>query len=231
MRPADARKKLKAVQRALRKDFGPRVFKPGGSAVGVLVGTILSQNTSGSNSGEGYRRLRRRFRSWSAAADAPVGQIERCIRVSGLSRIKAGRIRRILRQIRDRSRSRRPSLAFLRDWPDDKAYEYLLGFDGVGPKTAACVLMFAFGKKVFPVDTHIRRIASRLAVIPLTMVPERAQEALAPLISPADRYALHVLLIAHGRAVCRARSPRCGDCSLLPLCPYGKRKAKARASQ
>lgn len=231
MRPSAARGKLRRVLRHLELDFGPRRHRPGRSAAGVLVATILSQNTSGANSGAGFRQLWRRFRSWSAVANAPTGEIERCIRVSGLSRIKAPRIRRILREVRDRGSTGRPSLEFLRDWPDAKAYEYLLGFDGVGPKTAACVLMFAFDKKVFPVDTHVRRIAIRLAVIEEGTSAERAQELLTPLIAPADRYATHVLLIAHGRALCRAASPRCRECSLLAMCPHGKARLGSAPAQ
>ena len=224
MSPAEARRKLKRVLGLLAKDFGPRQRGSSGSAVGELVGTILSQNTTGTNAGAGFRRLWRRFRSWPAVANAPVGEIERCIRVCGLSRVKAPRIKGILQQIRNRPEAGgRVGLEFLRDWPDRKAYDWLLAFDGVGPKTAACVLMFAFGKKLFPVDTHIHRIAIRLGVIPPGTSAEVAQGLLTRWIAPKDRYAMHVLLIAHGRAVCRARNPRCGSCSLLRLCPYGRR--------
>ena len=228
MRPADARRKLRRVRDLLVGDFGPRKYRPGGSAVGELVGTILSQNTTSANAGAGFRQLWRRFRSWAAVANAPVGEIERCIRVCGLSRIKAPRIKRMLQQIRARPQAAgRVSLEFLRLWPDGKAYRYMLAFEGVGPKTAACVLMFAFGKKLFPVDTHIRRIAARLGLIPPETPAERAQEILTPWIAPKDRYGLHVLLIAHGRGVCRARGPRCGFCSLLRLCPHGRGVVKA----
>ena len=117
---------------------------------------------------------------------------------------------------------RRLSLEFLRDWPDQRAYEYLLGFDGVGPKTAACVLLFAFGKAVFPVDTHIHRIAIRLGILGQRASAEAAQDILTPLLRPADCYAMHLLLIAHGRQTCKARNPRCPDCCLLDLCPFGR---------
>ncbi len=222
MRPGLARRKLARALALLRREYGRRKWAPGRSAVGVLVGTVLSQNTSAANSSAGFRRLWRRFRSWSAVADAPVGEIERCIRVSGLSRAKAPRIRQILRQVRALARGRRVSLEFLRRWPDERAYRYLLGFDGVGPKTAACVLVFAFGKKLFPADTHVVRIALRLGVLPAGTGAGHAQEILTPLIPPAGRYEMHVLLIAHGRGTCRARGARCGFCPLLRLCPHGR---------
>ncbi len=186
----------------------------------MLVGTILSQNTSGANSSAGYRALRERFATWEQVADAPVRQIERCIRVSGLSRIKAPRIRAILRAVRaDRGRV---DLEFLGSLPPQEGSAYLMQFTGIGPKTAWCVLLFAFGMAVFPVDTHIRRIACRLGLIGPKTTAEGACEILTPLIRPADRYALHLLLVAHGRTICLARRPRCDHCRLLQLCPHGQ---------
>ena len=186
----------------------------------VLIGTILSQNTSGANSSAGFQKLKDRFGTWEAAADARAGAIERCIRVSGLSRIKAPRIRKILRQIRsDRGRI---DLDFLARTDAREAYEYLIGFDGVGPKTALCVLMFSFGMPVFPVDTHIFRIAGRLGLLPDGTPAQRAHEVLTSVIAPADRYEMHLLLIAHGRTTCRARSPACRRCALLGLCKFGR---------
>lgn len=223
MRPSRARARLTGALALLRREYGPRQYRRSGSAVGELIGTILSQNTSGANASAGFRRLWRRFRSFSAIANAPVGEIEKCIRVSGLSRVKAPRIRKILRQIRDRGGGRRVSLEFLADMPVAQASRYLLQFDGVGPKTAACVLMFAFGRKVFPVDTHILRIGLRLGVLAAGASAERAQEILTPLIRPAARYEMHVLLIAHGRRTCRARNPHCDLCPLLSMCPHGRR--------
>jgi len=222
MRPSDARRRLARVLVLLRERYGPRRPRRHGSAVRQLVGTILSQNTTGANASAGLRRLWRRFRSWRAVADAPVAEIEKCIRVCGLSRIKAPRIKRILQQVRRSGDGRAVSLEFLGDMPVERATEYLLAFDGVGPKTAACVLMFAFHKPVFPVDTHVRRIAERLGLIPAGTSPERAQELLTPLIAPSDRYEMHVLLIAHGRQICRARNPGCAECPLLRMCPFGR---------
>ena len=223
MTASATRARLRRVLRRLERHFGPRAWKPAGPAVGELIGTILSQNTTGANAAAGLRRLWRRFRSFSAMADAPESEIEKCIRVCGLSRIKAPRIRRILRRIRDDRPGHGVSLEFLKTWPTEKAYRYLLGFDGVGPKTAACVLLFAFGREVFPVDTHVHRIATRLGVLDRRASPEEAQEILTPLIAPKDRYAMHVLLVAHGRAICKARNPACGRCPLLRLCPHGQR--------
>jgi endonuclease-3 len=217
---SEARRYFRRVLRRLRRAHGEAVPPRRRRAVDTLVGTILSQNTSGANSSAGFRRLKNRFESWDAAAAAPVRAIERCIRVSGLSRIKAPRIRNILRQIRsDRGRI---DLEFLAEADPAEAFKYLTRFEGVGPKTALCVLLFAFEMPVFPVDTHIFRIARRLGVLPDGTPAHRAHEALTPRIAPGDRYALHVLLIAHGRAICRARNPQCDRCALRDLCAFGQ---------
>jgi endonuclease-3 len=211
---------MQRILRRLRTAYGRRQWKCWGKGVDVLVGTILSQNTSNANSGAGYRQLRRRFKSWNAVAAAPVAEVERHIRVSGLSNQKAPRIQNILRGIKADRRT--IDLQFLADFDEQRAYEYLTNFNGVGPKTANCVLLFAFGKGVFPVDTHIHRIARRLKLIGPTATAEQAHELLKPMIAPRDRYEMHVLLIEHGRKTCRAINPKCGECVLLDLCPFGR---------
>jgi endonuclease-3 len=219
--------KLTHVLTRLRRAYGPQPWRCWGTGVDVLVDTILSQNTSAKNSDAGYRQLRRRFRSWNRVADAPVEEVERHIRVSGLSNTKAPRIQAILRQIKsDRGRM---DLQFLSEMDEQAAYDYLTKFKGVGPKTANCVLLFAFGHAVFPVDTHIHRIARRLKLIPVRASAERAHNLLKPMIRPRDRYEMHVLLIEHGRKTCRAINPKCDECVLLKLCPYGQQRASARS--
>jgi endonuclease-3 len=219
---------LKRILRLLERRYGPRPLKCWGKGVAVLVDTILSQNTSNANSDAGYKRLRRRFRSWNQLASAPVEEVEKCIRISGLSRIKAPRIQQILSQIKtDRGKI---DLQFLSDMDEKAACDYLTRFKGVGPKTAACTLLFAFGKAVFPVDTHIHRIARRLELVPARSSAEQTQEALTSVIVPKDRYAMHVLLIEHGRKTCRAINPACDDCVLLKLCPAGQTRMRARES-
>src|SRR5687767_12962407 len=212
------------ILKRLRRAYGPRPWRCWGKGVDVLVDTILSQNTSAKNSDAGYRQLRRRFRSWNQVADAPTADVERHIRVSGLSNIKAPRIQGILQQIKsDRGRI---DLQFLSELDEQAAYEYLTRFKGVGPKTANCVLLFAFGHSVFPVDTHIHRIARRLGLIGPKVTAEQAHELLKPMIRPPDRYEMHVLLIEHGRRTCRAINPLCGECALVRTCPYGMQRTR-----
>lgn len=209
----------------LRAAYGPRPWTCWGDGVSVLVDTILSQNTSNANSDAGYRQLRRRFRSWKQVAEAPVGEVERHIRVCGLSNLKAPRIQAILRQIK--AERGKYDLQHLADLDDEPALAALTRFKGVGPKTAHCVLLFAFGKAVFPVDTHIHRIARRLGLIGPRDTAEQAHDLLKPMIPPEDRYEMHVLLITHGRRTCRAANPRCEGCALLRMCPTGRERVKS----
>ena len=219
-----SQKKTKRILALLTSAYGPRQWKCWGRGVDVLVDTILSQNTSDKNSTAGFKQLRRRFRSWNQVADADVNEVERHIRVSGLSKQKAPRIQAILRQIR--TEYGKIDLQFLQKLSEQKAYEYLTNFKGVGPKTANCVLLFAFGYGVFPVDTHIHRIARRLELIGARATAEQAHELLQPMIAPRDRYSLHVLLIEHGRKTCKALNPKCQVCVLKRMCPYGQNRLR-----
>ena len=214
------RRSIKRALKRLEHAYGRREWVCWGKGVDVLVGTILSQNTSRANSQAGYKQLRREFRSWNQAADAPVEQVERCIRISGLSKIKAPRIQKILRELRDRHG--RISLEYLRHMNPEDAYAELTRFHGVGAKTASCVLLFAYNLPIFPVDTHIRRIAERLGWVSKGTSADDVQRELTPLIAPEDNYSLHILLVEHGRQTCKARNPKCDWCDLLSLCPFGQ---------
>lgn len=98
-------------------------------------------------------------------------------------------------------------------------YDLLVALPGVGPKTAACVLLFSLGKPYFPVDTHVHRIALRLGLVPPGTDAVRTQVALQAAIAPEEMYAVHMNLIRHGRAVCDAQRPECEECVLAPRCP------------
>lgn len=223
------RGRFTSVLAPLRRRYGRRDWTCWGDGISVLVETILSQNTSNANSQAGFKRLWRAYRSWNKVAHAPVEDVERCIRISGLSRQKAPRIQYILREIR--RRHRKMSLQFLAEMTEQEAFDYLTAFKGIGPKTANCVLLFAFGKAVFPVDTHIHRIAIRLGVIPKNSTAEQAHDLLKPMVRPKDRYEMHVLLIEHGRKTCKAARPLCGECVLLWKCDFGKTHARQQLGE
>ena len=203
--------------RALQDEYGPRSWESRGRAVDVLVETVLSQNTSDVNSHRAFESLLSRFGSLEAAVSAGAAEIEEAISNAGLSRIKSARIKEMLvRLVRENGSL---DLSFLSAMDLEDARQYLTSFRGVGQKTASCVLLFALGRPALPVDTHVHRVARRLGLIGQAVTAEAAQAALEELVPPSDRYEFHLHLIEHGRTVCHARRPRCGDCVLNGLCP------------
>jgi endonuclease III len=211
-----------AVAERLRRTYGRVSREPSGRPVEGLIATVLSQNTSDVNSGRAFDALMKRFRTPERIAAADAGEIEEAIRVGGLARTKSVRIKKVLGEIRRREGTL--SLDRLRTLPTDEALGELMSLEGVGAKTAHCVLLFDLGVPVFPVDTHVLRITTRLGWIDAGTSLEKAHRLLAPRVAPDDALDLHVLLIRHGREVCRPR-PRCGICSLENLCGFdGKTK-------
>ena len=224
--PAEA--DIRIVHRRLRASQGPFVAKPGLPVIDELVATVLSQHTSDVNSERAFAQLKDRFPSWEQVADAPVDDVARAIRPGGIENQKARRIQQILTAIEEREGS--IDLARLDACDDATVESYLRALPGVGPKTAACVLVFSMGRPAFPVDTHVHRIARRLGWIPATATADRAYQLLAPLVPAAIRYDLHVAMITHGRTVCRAQRPSCGTCAVRDLCPFPDAGAGASRS-
>lgn len=220
--PPSAR--LPLILRQLNRTYGRPSRARGGSPLDSLIGTILSQNTTDVNSGRAFGQLKSRFPNWEAVLQARASRIATAIRSGGLADIKSRRIKRILREIqRDRGRL---DLSFLRHMPIPQSRDYLTALPGVGPKTAACVLLFSLHRPVFPVDTHVLRVSKRLGLIPPKTTMERAHEIYALLLDSdgASRdydsvLALHLGLVRHGRETCLARRPRCEVCALFELCP------------
>ncbi len=217
MAPA-LRRRLRAVAARLARAYGaapaPRHLPP----IDELVLTVLSQNTSDVNRDRAYADLRRALPRWSDVAAAPSRGVARAIRRGGLGVTKAPRIRAALRSLRasgvdlDHPRA-------LAAMADDALWELLVDLPGVGPKTAACVLLFSLDRPFFPVDTHVHRVSTRLGLVGERATAIQAQELLQEAV-PADLvYPLHMGLIRHGRAVCVARRPLCSECVLAELCP------------
>jgi len=215
------------VVRRLSPLYGEPVWRPHGDPMSELVLTILSQNTSDSNSGRAFMRLRQRFPTWEALRDAPIAEIEQAIAVGGLARIKAPRIKAALEAVHEKRGSF--DLEFLRDLRLDEAKAWLRELKGVGPKTAACVLMFALGRPALPVDTHVHRVAQRLGFVPAKATAEQAHGVLEGMLAEDEKYAFHISLIKHGRRLCRAQRPLCGECPLLDGCPAGQTLGADRA--
>jgi len=208
---------IEEIIELLEQEYGPRKWQPERDPIDVLIGTILSQNTSDANSGRAFASLKASFDSWEAVASAPAEHIARVIQSGGLSQIKAVRIKQVLEQIE--KEQGRISLDFLKAMNMAEAEDYLMRLPGVGHKTARCVLLFSLGKPSLPVDTHVFRVAKRLGLIDSRASIEKAHSLLQEQIPPSNVYEFHIHMIEHGRRVCHARQPRCNRCILRSACP------------
>lgn len=183
-----------------------------------LISTILSQNTNDNNRDKAFAALTARFPTWEAVRDASLTDVQDAIRPAGLANQKGARIQQVLREITAQRGAL--TLDFLKDLPDQEAFDWLMQFKGVGPKTATIVLQFSLGKPAFPVDTHVYRVSGRLGLRPENMTVEQAHPHLASLLPPETYYAAHLNLIRLGREICGARNPRCPVCPLQDVCAY-----------
>ena len=216
------RRRLRTIRDRLRREYGRPVLRAHRAPIDELILTVLSQNTNDRNRDVAWARLRERLPSWDAVREAPVREIEDAIRPGGLAPTKAVRIKRILEAIGE------DDLCWLEDAPLEEARDYLCDLPGVGRKTAACVLLFSFGRPEVPVDTHVYRVASRLGIIRPGASFDEAHDEMLRLVDPEDAYEMHVLLIRHGRRTCVARAPRCSECPLRRMCPEGRRRLSKR---
>jgi endonuclease-3 len=227
------RARVVRIRERLRAVYGVPLMKPHRHPIAELILTVLSQSTNDRNRDVAYLRLRERFPLWEQVRDAPVDEVEEAIRPGGISKVKSARIQAILRAISERrpeteteaargSSAGSPSELSL-DWlprvPLQQARDYLTALPGVGRKTAACVLLFAYGLHEVPVDTHVSRVGTRLHLLrPGAPFDELHDEMLA-LTPPGEELELHVNLLRHGRRTCHARSPACRECALARMCP------------
>ena len=217
---AVARESVPYIIQNLKSVYGIPVPDQGQDPLDVLIQTILSQSTTNINSHRAFESLKRRFPNWDRMRRARVSSIEAAIRSGGLARQKSVRMKKLLNDIFDRCGSL--DLSFLSTIPLEEAKQFLASFKGVGPKTVACTLLFACNRPVFPIDTHIFRIARRLALIPAKCSDQQAHDLMTGLL-PEDRfYEIHVNMIRHGRRICRPAVPLCEQCCLVDYCRYYK---------
>ena len=181
----------------LSREYGRPRPRPHRDPTAELMLTVLSQNTSDTNSGRAFARLLEAFPDWQAVMDADVRRLEEAIRPGGLAPTKAVRIQALLAEVRRRRGSF--DLSLLEDLPLEEARAWLRSLPGVGPKTAACVLLFSLGRPALPVDTHVHRVARRLGLVPPKATAEKAHELLESLLVPEEVYPFHMALIEHGR--------------------------------
>ena len=210
--------KVGPVFEALARVYGPLEWVPSKDPLSELVLTILSQHTSDLNRDRAFATMRERFPMWEEVRDAPIDELAAAIRAGGLANIKAPRIQQVLRTITEERGAL--DISFLIDAPMEEAREWLAGLNGVGPKTAACVLVFACGHPALPVDTHVYRVSQRLGLIGPRTSAEKAHAELEAIVEPPMRYSFHIYLIRHGREVCKAQRPLCEVCAVSKWCVY-----------
>jgi len=211
--PSAAR--VRALRERLRVLYGVPAMEPHGDPLAELVLTVLSQSTNDRNRDVAYLRLRERMPSWTEVRDAPVAEIEAAIQPGGLHVQKSRRIKQILEALPEDL-----DLSWMRDAPVPEAREFLIGLPGVGRKTAACVLLFAYGRRDVPVDTHVSRVGTRLGLLrPGAALDPEQHDAMLALTPRGAELELHVNMLRHGRRTCHARTPECPVCALRRSCP------------
>ncbi len=213
--------KIETICSLLFSKYGQPQWKGGRDPLSELIATILSQNTSDRNSHRAFLNLKRRFPTWEEVQKATQGEIAEAIKVGGLSAQKANRIKSLLGRIYQEEGVL--DLSFLAKMEVNQVQRYLLRFKGVGPKTAACVVLFSLGKPSMPVDTHILRVTKRLGLVPHRASAVQAQAALEGFLPSPLIYPLHLCLIEHGRKICKAKRPLCADCVLRGECDYPRK--------
>ncbi|MCA1631292.1 MAG: endonuclease III [Acidobacteria bacterium] len=214
-------KPLKYIVQNLERAYGvPENRWAGSDPLDMLVSVILSQATSDTNSRRTFAELKRRYPTWDGVLRARESSVAAAIKAGGLANQKARVIKNLLKEIKARHGSL--DLSFVAGMSNEDAARYLSQFRGIGPKTVACTLLFACGKEVFPLDTHIFRVLRRVGLVPAKCSDARAHEMLNRIVPAGKFYSFHVNLIRHGRKICRPREPLCGRCPIVEYCDYGQ---------
>ena len=215
----DARKaKYAPISAALTAVYGELDWARNQDGMDELISCILSQSTSDTNRDRAFARLKERFPSWEAVRFAALDDLIDAVRPAGLANQKAPRIQNVLAVIFEKIGEY--SIDFLNELPLEEAKAWLISLKGIGPKTAAIVLCFAYGRPAFPVDTHIYRVGKRIGFLPDKLSANDAHPVMEAIAPPDDFYQFHIQLIQHGRDTCHARKPACERCQIQTYCDF-----------
>ena len=217
-----AEKPFNYIVQNLENTFGEPKLSAKSDLLAMLVRIILSQATTGTNSRRTFQNLNDAFGEWENVLNAEEKEIADAIRLGGLADQKAKVIKELLVQVKKSHGSL--SLDFVEKMSNEEARKFLQNFRGIGPKTAACTLLFASHKEIFPLDTHIFRIFKRMGILPAKVSDNIAHELSDKLVPKGKFYSLHVNLIKLGKEICKPREPRCDECPLIEYCDYGLSK-------
>ena len=215
----DARKaKYAPIAVALTEVYGELDWSRNQDGMDELISCILSQSTNDTNRDRAFARLKERFPSWEAVRFAALDELIDAVRPAGLANQKAPRIQNALEVIFDRAGDY--SIDFLNELPLAEAKAWLISLKGIGSKTAAIVLCFAYGRPAFPVDTHIYRVSKRIGFLPEKLSAGDAHPVMEAIAPPEAYYQFHIQLIQHGRDTCHARKPACERCPISEQCDF-----------
>jgi endonuclease-3 len=215
---SSSKQKAERACAVLTRKYGKAVSDRKLPPIDELVMTILSQHTSDTNMLRAFESLKKRYASWEQVLETPKKELAEVIRPSGMFNLKAERIQSTLREINNRVG--RLDLSLLENMPLEEAKTWLTTLHGVGPKTAAIVLLFSFGRPTLPVDTHVWRVTKRLGIIGQSVSRERAHVLLEEVVPKDCILSLNNNLVRHGREICKAQRPQCEICFLADICDY-----------
>lgn len=210
------KRRVIALERRLEKHQGQVQMRKMRDPLEELVFTVLSQNTNDRNRDAAYANLRKNYKNWEQVLSAPDEELERVIKTGGLAKNKAKSIKGILARLKNR----KYDLKYLVNLNLHDALDELTKFQGVGLKTASCVLLFSFGIPAMPVDTHVHRISRRLGLVRETATADQTFHVLMAITPPSLVYPFHIHLIQHGKNICKSQNPRCDECIVRDFCHW-----------
>ena len=211
-------KEIKKINRLLLKHYGiPDRPKRLPDPIDTLIATILSQNTNDKNSYKAYQNLKKKYKSWQEVADSPRNKIEQTIKVAGLGKQKSTSIKKFL--IILKNKNDKLNLNYIRRMNNKEIMDELTSINGIGVKTASCVLLFSLDRNVCPVDTHVHRTLNRIGLVK-TKAPDKTFELINGNLPNGIAHQFHTNLIKLGREICKPAKPICSVCPLLKVCKY-----------
>lgn len=209
------RKTFQRIVEIMERSYPMRVWAENLTSFEVLVSTILSQATERRGNIRAFENLRQRFGMTPASlARADIGELAEYIKPAGLHNAKAAKIRAVSQILLEEYGG---DLMKILGLPQGEARKRLMELPGVGQKTADVVLNLVAGYPIFPVDTHIAKIARRLPLVRAKASYGEIKAAFEKWTPPEKRRMLHLALIEHGREVCKT-TPKCELCPIFIFC-------------
>ena len=191
--------------------------------VDTMIATILSQNTNDRNSYRAYQNLKSKYKSWKEVADVLRQQIESAVKVAGLGKQKSSTIKKFLSSLK--KRNDKFDMEYLQKMEDEEILDELTSINGVGVKTASCVLLFSLDRNVCPVDTHVHRTLNRIGLVD-TKTPVKTFELISGKLPDGVAHQFHTNLIKLGRNICKPAKPLCSICPIQKQCKYEHKNFK-----